>query len=549
MSKFSDQRRETAIRNRFNPIRGLSPVKLSQQLDSFRMGYLRECALLWEAMQRRDVLLRNVVSKRNKAVARAQWEILTVNDSPEAMDQKRVLERFYNNVMVTSVLDENERGGFGLLLRLMMSAQGMRYAAFEKVWKWQEGQGIERRQNGRSARSPSAAPKKPASGTRTEKMSVDGTQTGNSFLTAEFRFVPLEFFENRTGRLRFLESDYDIYGVEMKESDWLVCVGDGIMEATSVAYMYKHMALKDWVACSEAFGTPLPWIKTDAALNSPEWRQLETAASQLMAQKAIVTSNNDSLELVEMKGATNLPFPPLVELMDRAIASLWRGADLSTISQGQAGVGASLQGDESDLLLEDDAKWLAEILWDQCDAQVLEYALGVTEPLAYVSILPPKRKNVEQDLSIDRQLALWRVPQSIDDVLERYGRPLATPGDPLIAQADPNADGALGQPAAAASRPTLANEDLGKKRLLKAKRDLMGPVLLELRRIEGLQGEEQVNAMRALQGQLPALRESLENQAGAGEVADVLAEEMAAALLQGFKNHRGTESTEKKGTK
>ena len=41
--------------------------------------------------------------------------------------------------------------------------------------------------------------------------------------------------------------------------------------------------------------------------------------------------------------------PALVERMDRAIAALYRGADLSSISKGE-GMGVSLHGEESDML-------------------------------------------------------------------------------------------------------------------------------------------------------------------------------------------------------
>jgi hypothetical protein len=543
MSAVSDQRRVFAIQNRFNPIRGLNPQKLARQLDTFRLGFLRECALLWEAMIRRDPLLRNVVSKRCKAVARAQWEILTVDDSPEALLQKQVLEKFYNNLTATDCLDENERGGFGLLLRMMMSAMGMRYAAFEIVWKRIEGPG---REFGRQKRGAMAAKTQTPETTEKQDLSTESAQdanvesAGGNFITAEFRKVPLEMFENRTGKLRFLESDFALEGRPLESGGWMVCVGDGIMEATSVAYMYKHMALKDWVACSEGFGTPIPWIQTDAAYKSEQWNQIETAASQMMGQRSIVTSRTEDVKLIEMSGGTgNLPFPPLVELMDRAIASLWRGADLSTISQGQAGIGASLQAEESDLLLEDDAKWLAEMLWDQVDGPVLKYALGVTDPLAYVSILPPKRKNVAQDIQIDEFLAGHDFKLSQDDAAERYGRALAEPGEPTLT-APMQGAGVTGIDGADPVSPNSNLENTAEvARLKKAKRALMGPVLTELRRIDGLSGEEQRHALIALRAQIPALKQRLENEAGAGEVADVLALEMEKALLQGLKTKPG----------
>lgn len=528
MSQIDDQRRERAIQNRMNPIRGLNPRDLARTLDEFKQGYLRKAALLWDAMIRRDLLVRNVVSKRCKAVARAQWEILTVDDSPEALRQKRVLEKVYNNCTVTNALDANERGGFGLLLRLMMMAQGFRYAAFDMVWRQVKGSG---RQIGSSQRRP-----RQSGGEAQTEITATADDNPETFLTFEATYCPLEFFENTSGRLRFLRQDFDLKGEEMKPGDWLVAVGDGIMEATSVAYCYKHMSLKDWVACSEAFGTPIPWGRTDANKGSDEWNDLEAALRQMMAQRCLLTSSTAQIELIEMSGGTGqLPFPPLVELMDRAIASLWRGADLSTISQGQAGVGATLQGEESDLLLEDDAKWLAEILWDQVDLPALRYALGVEEALAYVSILPPKRKNVEQDIRIDEFLLRNGYPLSRDDASERFGRPMAEPGEPLLAGAAPAAPGAEAPAKAGGANPAKGLENSeSMTRMRQAKARLMAPILQRLRVIDGLEGEQKKMALLALQAELPGLRVEMENAAAAGEVVDALEEEMRAALLEGF---------------
>jgi len=237
-----------AVRNRFNPLRSLTPEVLARQLDNFAVGYLREIAITWEAMERRDAMLRNVSLKRKKCVARNGWEILTVpNLSKEqeaaAAQHKAALEFFYNNLSCTSVLEQNERGGLSLLLRQMMDAVGKRYAVHEIVWRPQRNDGV------------------PATAMPSDEKAIPQPDV---LLTAEFRFVPLWFFEARTGRLRYLEQESAIDGKEMVDREWLVTVGDGIMEACSVAYMFKSLPLKDWLALSEKFGMPGLLGKTDA---------------------------------------------------------------------------------------------------------------------------------------------------------------------------------------------------------------------------------------------------------------------------------------------
>jgi phage gp29-like protein len=157
-----------------------------RQLEAFHAGYLGAAARTWDTQERRNIYLGNVASKRKKSVARLPWEIKQTEDSREAKRQAEVLTAFYNSIRVTSVLEQNERGGLSLLIRQMMDAVGKKFAVHEIVW------------------SP--------------------TPQG---LNAEFRFCPLWWFENITGKLRYLPQDFMIDGEEMLEGEWLVTVGEG----------------------------------------------------------------------------------------------------------------------------------------------------------------------------------------------------------------------------------------------------------------------------------------------------------------------------------
>jgi hypothetical protein len=400
-----DQKRvQSGLMNLFNPLRGLDYWRLASAINQFHAGYLREAALIWDAMQRRDAVIQNVSGKRRKSVSRLPWEILTVENSPEALRQKEALLHFYNNLKATTSLEQNECGGLSLLIRQMMDAVGKKFAAHEIVWS----------------------------------TSPDG-------LTAQFLFCPLWWFENRTGRLRFLPEDFATEGDEMLPGEWLVTVGEGIMESCSVLRTLKDLPLKDWAAFSEKFGMPGVLGKTSAAVGSKEWEAMETAVASLMNDWVAVASNTDQIELLEAKGGTtNLPFPPLVEYCDRGMAALWRGADLSTMSQGKEGVGASLQGDETNLLLEDDAARISETLNEQVDRFVIEYAFGKgVKALAYIKIAPPQRDTFDKDIKIDQFFLQNRIPLSVAGLYERYGRALPAQGESVI----------VGQP----QLPQLAN--------------------------------------------------------------------------------------------
>lgn len=398
------ERIQLSIRARFNPIPSLTPQLLGTYLESFRLGFFRNIALTWDAMERRDYKIQSVASKRKKSVARHGWEILTLEDSPAARQQKLVLEYFYNHLTATNALEENETGGLALLIRQMMDSVGKRYAVHEIIWQ-------------------------PQGKTMSESASTP-SPIGPS-LTATFRFCPLWWFEGTQGRLRFLPTEFAIYGVDMTPAGWLVTVGDGIMEACSVAYMFKHLPLRDWLSSSEKFGMPGIVGCTDAALDSPEWNAFVETIRNFSQDWSAVFNRNNSIELIEPKSQGEGPFAPLVEKMDRAITTLWRGADLGTMSAHNA-AGASLQAEESDILEMDDAQMISETLTAQVSRHVLQYHFGDAPQLAYIKIRASDKRDLDQDLKVDQFLLQSGAPIAIHDALERYDRPAPKPGEDLL---------------------------------------------------------------------------------------------------------------------
>jgi hypothetical protein len=117
--------------------------------------------------------------------------------------------------------------------------------------------------------------------------------------------------------------------------------------------------------------------------------------------------------------------------MDRAIAALQRGADLSTMSAGQgSGDGASLQGDEAELITADNCEMVTEACRSQIDPVVLAWYFGDgVEIKAGFRLTPPQRDTIDRDLAIDAQLVSQGVRLSRRDALARYERREADPAD------------------------------------------------------------------------------------------------------------------------
>lgn len=393
VSLVSLQRAQQALLMRYDPLPDLTPAKLLQYHQQFRRGYLRSAALLWELIEEIDDKAKTVIPKRKKAVSRHGYElVISEGHEKDSRAQKHMdaLKHFYENLVVCNALDLNERGGVPMLLRQMMDSVGKRYAVHEIVW------------------SPSG-----------------------SGITAELRFVPLYFFENISGRLRYLPHDAALYGEDMPAGEWMVTVGEGLMPATAVCYLYKRMPLRDWLIYCGKQGSPGIHASTDAAKGSEEWLALEEAVMNFGIDLGLVTSNAAKITAIDSARSGELPYPGLVDAMNRSIAALWRGGDLSTMSSGPDSVGSNLQSEESDILEQDDAQMLTDTLNEQLDRWVIRYMFG-EEPLAWIRIKTGQREDIKQDIETDRFLSEQGFPMSAQALSARYNRPLPEDGDTLL---------------------------------------------------------------------------------------------------------------------
>jgi hypothetical protein len=450
-----------AKRARFNPMRNFEPEKLARQIEEFEAGRVGPLARIMDALETRDDMTKVVSSKAKKSVSRQGFDIVIMEgeeQNPRAKKHREVLTDFYAHLTATHALMRNQRGGVRLLVRQMMDSFGKLYAAHEILWK----------------------------------VLPDGK------LTAELVHVPLWFFEATTGRLRFLETEGSVDGVEMPEGEWLVTVGEGVGIASAVAAAFKKLALNDWLVYSERNGAPGLHGKTPAKKDSPEWRGLAEALTAFAIDWTAVTGLDDRIEKIDLSTAGTLPYPPLVERMDRAIAALWRGGDLSSMSSGSGeGTGASLQGDESTLLDADNVEVINEALNAQLDPFVIRYALGDEVPLAYFRLQPPRRRQVDEDIKVDEHLAKHGVKLSKSDALARYGR----------AEGNDAADQLTAPAAPAASPFALPNEGSAAAAALARRREVIDQVMARLDRAAQEAASEAafLTAADAIIAELPGL--------------------------------------------
>ena len=365
-----------------NALWGANPDTLVTAVTAYHAGNIAQLAKIVDAYERQDDVAATGRMKRDASVARCEHTVLIEEgheDDPRAQLHRETLQRFWATIRCTSAFNRAERGGIRLLKKQMMSARTHGWSAHNILW-----------------------------------------HTDGGALRAEFVQIPMWHFENLTGELRFREHVTDWYGVPLWDGGWLINSATPIGPAVALACCAKRMSLHDWMLFSERAATPGLLGKTAAAPGTEAWNNLcEMLRRWSRAWTGAVDKDTD-ITPVNLNTGTP-PMPQLVERMDRAIAALYRGADLSTISKGE-GLGASLQGEESDMLESDQCAEISEALHEQVDRLVIRFMCGDDEPLAYIWIEPVSKPDVASNTQIDDHLAKFGIRLSKRDMLQRYGR-------------------------------------------------------------------------------------------------------------------------------
>lgn len=409
------QRAEQDIRGRFNPVRQLDPANLSRWIDDFEAGNLRTLARLLDALSERDENWKASQRKTIRSVSRCPWSVAKKDGhekDPDAQAHYDVLVDFYSTLRATSLLKSAHVGGVARLIRQMMLAERDYYSTHELVWRVEGGK-----------------------------------------LRLRAVYVPTWMFEARTGALRFLPTEFAQDGEPLLPGEWLTHCGDGVGIACSICATYKRLSMADWLSYGEHNATPGLQTKTPAKIGSAEWLKAVEATRAFAKEWAIVTGTDVDINKIDLSAAGSLPYKDFIEMMNRGMTALWRGGDLSTVSADAQG--ASLQGEEMDMLEQGAVEDITETLRTQVDPFVIEYYFGQgVQPLAEFCLSPVSRPNVDQEIKINEHLAKAGAKIPIADELSRFGRRAVDPKNPDDLPMQPAAEPTL--PGAALA---LGNED------------------------------------------------------------------------------------------
>ena len=350
---------------RGNALRAINPDRLGMAIDAYRLGHIAPMARICESLAARDDTWVIAEEKYKAAVARCAWEILPLEGhekDPAALEQAEALRKAYASLTATHALKGDVKGGVRRLIKQMLEARALGWSVHEIT------------------------------------VSYHGLEPHLTLTQA-----PLWWFEATTGRLRYLPADYATYGEPLLPGRWLIHGGAGIGVACAIAALFKRLSLEDWLIWSERFGQPGIHGITSAVPESPEWEQAVQALRAYSADWQVLTGEGVRFEPITAGNAGAIPYPKLVERMDRAIAALWRGADLSTLSAGTGeGSGASLQGDEADLIEQDACAEISETLHTTLDRLIVDLLQGPQAPLlATFALTPQSRPDATREIAID----------------------------------------------------------------------------------------------------------------------------------------------------
>lgn len=498
---------------RFNPLASLTPVSLSRQLQAYQRGELRDLAWTMEWMELHDDMIGPVADKAKSAVSRYGWDVLIhdeVDDSHKqlAEDQQAVLQKFYQNICVGHAVEREECGGMRLLLKQVMDAYGKGYAMHHIIWKPDASNG----------------------------------------LGAEVNFVPLWFFENMEGSMRFLPSAWAWQGKDLDSGDlggrgaWLVSRGRGVMLACAIAWMFKHLPKQDWLTYCSRHGMPAFLGKTAAEYGSDGWNAMADAVASMSAEWGGVVNQTDAIDVITLTGQGEIPYEKLVDRMDRAFTILWRGGDLSTISRGGDAVGSNPQESDGDELDGDNAVWAAETIDRQLSRQVISYYFGEDAPmLAYLDVRTATRDDVDKDLKVIESAVKLGIPVSKNHFSEKFGVPMADSKDELLGQKSSLSEDT---PPSTDDDATAANEAVNEQialvmnslsKVLGVRPGVLGPVLPLMDRITAADGELDYEAFLDFVEDAALSLPEFFDPAFAGELADELEGAMGTGAVRGIR--------------
>lgn len=311
------------------PADGLTPQKLVAVMRAADAGDLSAQMALFEQMEERDAHLFSVANTRRLSVTGLPWEVVSAAEMPgwrNGTGAARADRALADDAAAYCDAVLREMCDFDEALTHLSLAFGRNIAVVELVWE-------------------SAA---------------DGVRLAE--------LIPVDFERltiDRNGKTRILTDDEKYDGIELPPDKFIVHTPHvrsghpargGLLRVTTLAYLAKRFAIKDWMIFAEVFGMPVRIARYAPNATETEKRELIAMLKQLGADATGIFSKAVEVEIMQTRlpGETNL-YENLCLYFDREMSKAWLGQTLTTDTvRSRASAGAAVVHDRVRRDLRDD---------------------------------------------------------------------------------------------------------------------------------------------------------------------------------------------------
>lgn len=313
-------RSEDSVRD--YPSAGLTPSGLASILREADSGSLSTAMQLFEEMEEKDAHLYAVANTRRLALTGLEWQVTSASELRKGLDNVLADEAASYCREVLGGLESLDE-----VLQHLSLAIGRNIAIAEMVWDVSEG----------ALRLRDVA-------------------------AVDFGRIVFDALD----RPRILTQEDPQDGIDLPRNKFIVHTPHnvsghpqrgGLLRVTAMAYLAKHLALKDWMIFAEVFGMPVRIARYEPSATADEKRELLTMLQSLGSNAAGIFSRAVELQIIEAnRGTAGPPYERLVEFLNREMSKAWLGQTLTTDVAGEKGSLAATQVHETvrrDVLVDD----------------------------------------------------------------------------------------------------------------------------------------------------------------------------------------------------
>jgi len=283
------------------PADGLTPSQLVSILRAADDGAVGEAMALFEQMEEKDPHLYSVANTRRLALTGLRWQVVSAAEVREGLDQVAADEAA---ACCREALGEIDR--FEEVLQHLSLAMGRNIALAENVWE--------------------------ARGDELRLLDI-----------VPVAFERLAFDAMGSPRVLTKEEPYD--GIELPANKFVVHTPQtvmghpmrgGLLRVSALAYLGKHLAMKDWMVFAEIFGMPVRIARYEPSATPEEKRELLSMLQSLGADAAGIFSQAVELQLLEAgQGKAPPPYENICNFFNRELSKAWLGSTLTAESAVQ----------------------------------------------------------------------------------------------------------------------------------------------------------------------------------------------------------------------